>query len=73
MTKTLITNAKEDKAMFLGTAIYRKRHQTFSSSQFGFIKRNGKEVRLTAPKSRILIKLTQVGLIKNGEPAPRFL
>lgn len=71
--KTLITNANEDKAMFLGTEVFRLRHQSFSSSQFGFIKRNGKEVRLEAPKQKILKKLTNVGFLDNNEPVPRFL
>ncbi|RKF63033.1 putative 91 kDa protein in cob intron [Erysiphe neolycopersici] len=64
-SKTLITNAKEGKARFLGTDIFRKSHQSFSSSQFGFIKRNGREVRLEAPKQRILKKLTSVGFVEN--------
>lgn len=68
--KTLITNANEYKSMFLGTEIFRLRHQYFSSSQFGF---NGKEVRLEAPKQKILNKLTNVGFLDNNEPVPRFL
>ena len=71
--KTLITNANEDKAMFLGTEIFRRRHQSFSSSQFGFINRNAKEVRLQAPKQKILNKLADVGFLGNNEPVPRFL
>lgn len=72
-SKTLITNAKEGKARFLATDIFRKSHQSFSSSQFGFIKRNGREVRLEAPKQRILKKLTSVGFLENNTPVPRFL
>jgi hypothetical protein len=71
--KTLITNAKEGKARFLGTDIFRRSHQSFYSGQFGFIKRNGREVRLEAPKQRILKKLTNVGFLKDNTPVPRFL
>lgn len=72
-TKTLITNANEDKALYLGTEIFRIRHQSFSSSQFGFNKRNGREVRLEAPRLLILKKLTTASFIKGGIPSPRFL
>lgn len=72
-SKTLITNANEDKAMFLGTNIFRHRHQSFSSSQFGYAKRNGKEIRLEAPKQKIIQKLTRVGFLDKNIPVPRFL
>jgi len=72
-SKTLLTNANEDKALFLGTEIFRLRHQSFSSSQFGYIKRNGREVRLESPKQRIVKKLTNIGFLKNNIPVPRFL
>ncbi len=72
-SKTLLTNANEDKALFLGTEIFRLRHQSFLSSQFGYIKRNGREVRLESPKQRIVKKLTNKGFLKNNVPVPRFL
>ena len=73
LKKTLITNAKDERALFLGTEIFRRKHQSFTFSQFGFIKRNGREVRLEAPKQRIMKKLIKAGFIINGEPSPRFL
>jgi len=72
-SKTLITNANENRAVFLGTEIFRLRHQSFSSSQFGFLKRNGREVRLEAPRLRIAKKLTNAGFLKDNIPVPRFL
>lgn len=70
--KTLITNANNEKALFLGTKIFRSRHQTFSKNA-GFSRRIGKEMRLEAPLDRITKKLTEAKLINNGDSAPRFL
>lgn len=72
-SKTLITNANKDRALFLGTEIFRLKDQSFSSSQFGFLKRNGREVRLEAPRLKIVNKLTDAGFRKNNIPVPRFL
>jgi hypothetical protein len=41
-SKTLITNANEDKALFLGTNIFRTKVQTRSGGLFGFNKRVGR-------------------------------
>ena len=72
-SKTLLRNANEDKALFLETEIFRSRHQSFSSSQFGYIKRNGREVRLESPKQRLVKKLTNIGFLNNNVPVPRFI
>lgn len=70
--KTLITNANKEKALFLGTHIYRSRHQAFSRSS-SFTRRIGREIRLTAPIERITKKLKEANFLSNGIPAPRFL
>jgi group II intron reverse transcriptase/maturase len=71
--KTLITNAKEGKALFLGTTIGRAHHRTFSLGKSGYIKRNSLEIRLEAPLDRINRKLTEAGFLKGKIPIPRFL
>jgi group II intron reverse transcriptase/maturase len=70
--KTLITNASKEKALFLGTHIFRSRHQIFSRSM-GFIKRIGKEVRLEAPIERATKKLRNAKFLIGDVTAPRFL
>lgn len=70
--KTLITNAKKGKALFLGTKIFRSRHQTYTKTA-GFARRIGREMRLEAPLDRIIKKLTEAKFIRNNESAPRFL
>ena len=70
--KTLITNANKEKALFLGTQIYRSRHQSFSRS-LKFTKRLGREIRLMAPIERITKKLKEAGFLDKGVSVPRFL
>jgi len=71
--KTKITNASRDKALFLGTSLFRARHQTFSKKRHGFTQRNGTEIRLVAPLDHISRKLTAAGFLNNTKPLPRFL
>ena len=71
-SKTLITNANDGKALFLGTKIFRSQHQAFSRNS-GFVRRIGREIRLEAPLDRIIKKLTEAKFIHNGIPNPRFL
>lgn len=73
INKTFITNANLDKARFLGTDILRRTHLSFFSSQFGFNKINGKEIRLEAPKKIIFKKLADVGFLDKKTPVARFL
>lgn len=70
--KTLITNASRDKALFLGTQVFRSRHQIFSRP-LGFTRRVGKEMRLVAPIERINKKLEEAKFLVDGQPSPRFL
>ncbi|KAG2216630.1 hypothetical protein INT45_007205 [Circinella minor] len=70
--KTLITNARDEKALFLGTRIFRSHHQGFVE-KYGFTQRVGQEVRLEAPLDRISKKLTEAGFLNDGLATPRFL
>jgi len=71
--KTLITNAKLKRALFLGTSIGRSQHRTFSLSRSKLTKRNALGIRLEAPIDRISRKLTETGFMKNRIPIPKFL
>jgi hypothetical protein len=68
----LITNARNERATFLGTSIGISGHQTFSHT-FGYATINAKTIRFEIPKKRIDKKLSEAGFIKNGIPSPRFL
>jgi len=70
--KTLITNARKDRALFLGTVIGIGEHQTFNHT-FGYASRNAKTIRFEIPKQRIEKKLTEAGFIKKGISYPRFI
>lgn len=70
--KTLITNAQNDTALFLSTKITRRNHGSFRRMN-GFLVRNVREIRLTAPIDKITKKLTDNGFLKENEPSPRFL
>jgi len=71
--KTLITNAKQGRAIFLGTSLGRGLHRTFNYSLGSFARRNNREIRLEVPLSRIHKKLNDVGFLKDRTPIPRFL
>jgi group II intron reverse transcriptase/maturase len=71
--KTLITNAKQNRAIFLGTSISRGLHQTFNYSLGSFARRNNRDIRLEVPLDRIHKKLNDVGFLKDKTPIPRFL
>lgn len=73
LDKTVITNAKSEKALFLGTRIGRARHTSFSRGKDGNLKRNGKIIRLEAPLERIKKKLKETNFMESNLPAPRFL
>lgn len=70
--KTLITNAQNDSALFLSTKFQRRDHGSFRRMN-GFLVRNVREIRLTAPIDKITKKLTVNGFLKENEPSPRFL
>ena len=70
--KTLITNANKDKAKFLGTKIFRSRHQTLLRTR-GFIRRAGREIRMEIPLPSVMKKLEEAKFVKNGESLPRYL
>jgi group II intron reverse transcriptase/maturase len=71
--KTLITNARHERALFLGVKICKKTHQTFTKIG-SFKRRNGIDIRLEAPLDRIRRKLTEAGFVNGaGVPIPRFV
>lgn len=72
VNKTLITNANRDKALFLGTEIFRSRHQIVTKIR-GIPKRIGKEIRMKVPLERVRKKLREAKFIFNDKPSPRYL
>lgn len=70
--KTLITNARTSKALFLGTKFGKSHHQSFNK-HLGFLRRNNTGIRMVAPLDRIMKKLNEAGLVRDKKPIPRFL
>ena len=70
--KTLITNAQNESALFLSTKIKKRDHGSFRRIK-GFLVRNVREIRLTAPLDKITKKMTDNGFLKKNEPSPKFL
>nr|YP_010836049.1 hypothetical protein QLP54_mgp17 [Phyllosticta yuccae]WGC90064.1 hypothetical protein [Phyllosticta yuccae] len=71
-TKTLITNASKEKAIFLGTSIGMAQHQSYSRT-YGYSTRNAKEIRMEAPKNRIIKKLNESGIMKGELAIPKYI
>jgi hypothetical protein len=70
--KTLITNVKNEFSIFLSTKIKRRDHGTFHRVK-GYLVRNNKEIRLTAPIEKVTKKLSQNNFIDKNEPSPHFI
>lgn len=70
--KTLITNSKEEAALFLSTRIKKGAHTTYRRSQER-LRRNVSNIRLTAPIDRVTKNLKAGGFIKGNEPTPKFI
>lgn len=72
--KTKITNLNQNKALFLGVELSRSSVTKFTRvTSSSSTKRVARHLIMTAPLQRVVKKLTDAGLIKNQEPAPRFL
>ena len=71
--KTLITNARQGGANFLGTSINRERHHTLKYYLGCDAPRINREIRLDVPLDRIQKKLNQLGFMKDRTPVPRFI
>ena len=70
--KTLITNANQDKALFLGVHIFITRNLIYSRYA-GFVRRVGKGIRMEAPLERIVKKLREAKFLSGNTTQPRFL
>jgi len=71
-TKTKITNASKEVAVFLSVRIRRSNHVTFSNKR-NVLTRNVRNLRLTAPIDRVTKKLTTNGFMKENSPYPKFI
>lgn len=70
-TKTLITNINHEKAKFLGANIFRTSVTTYGRRNRGFLMRDNKTIKLTAPVDRVLKKLANAGFMEKGISAPK--
>lgn len=70
--KTKITNLKRDKVFFLGTEIYRSRHQKYHAFKKR-LRRSTKRLRINAPLRHIRGKLKHAGFIRGNLPHPKFV
>jgi hypothetical protein len=70
--KTKITNLRRDKVFFLGTEIYRSRHQKYHTFKKR-LRRSIKRLRFDAPLRYIRRKLTYAGFIRGNLPHPKFV
>jgi hypothetical protein len=69
--KTLITNLRNEEAKFLGTLISTASVQRYQRSRT-FLIRTNKEIRLTAPVSTVIKKLTNASFMRNGISSPKM-
>ena len=70
--KTKITNLSRDKVFFLGTEIYRSRHQKYHAFKKK-LRRSTKRLRMDAPLRHTRRKLTDAGFIRGNLPHPKFV
>jgi len=68
----LITNINQDNARFLGTNIFRTSVTTYGRRGRGFLTRDNKTLKLTAPVDRILEKLAKAGFMAKGIPSAKM-
>ena len=71
--KTIITNARQGSAYFLGTRINNVRHQTLKYSIGTSTRKIKREIWLEVPLDRIHTKLNVLGFLKDKTPVPQFI
>lgn len=72
--KTKISNLNKDKILFLGTLIFRARHQKYHRYGKNKVKRRSvKRIQFHVPMERIKSKLTSGGFWRNNKPYPKFV
>jgi len=71
--KTVITNIRTDKVMFLGVNFFKTHANNFVSSSRGRPMRSPLSIRFEAPINRILSKLQNAGFCKGITPIPKFV
>jgi hypothetical protein len=62
------------KVLFLGTTIFRAREHSFARvNKVGILKKNNRQLRLTAPLNRIVNQLHMAGFMKDNISYPKFV
>lgn len=73
-SKTKVTNLNTSKVLFLGTEITRARlHSIVRINRLGILKRNSRQLRLTAPLRRIVSQLHMANFMKDNISHPKFI
>jgi nicotine oxidoreductase len=72
-SKTLITNLNHGRGTFLGTVFRRGQVTTFNRRSRGFLVRDNKTMKLSAPIDAIIRKLTTGGFLKENKPFPKWI
>lgn len=71
--KTVITNIRTDKIMFLGVNFFKTHANSFVSSSRGRPMRPPLSIRFEAPLDKILSKLQNASFCKGTTPTPKFV
>lgn len=71
--KTVITNIRENKIMFLGVKLFKSHANNFVSSSRGRPMRPPISIRFEAPLDRIISKLQNAGFCLATKPTPKFV
>ena len=71
--KTKITNLNKEKAVFLGTNVFRSKHVKHSRKSSSAKQRLNLQLQLHVSLDRIRDKLQTVSILKEGEPNHKFL
>ena len=73
-SKTKITNLNYAKVLFLGTYISRAREHSFARmNKVGILKKNARQLKLTAPLNRVVSQLHLANFMKNNVSYPKFV
>jgi len=70
--KTLITNARYEKASFLGVRFGLSKHRTYNKFR-GYLSRNKFNIRFEVPLELIKKKLTNTNFLKGIKSQPKLL
>ena len=74
--KTKVTNLGKEKVLFLGTYIFRARHQKyhgFSNKGSRALRRSTRRLQFHVPLNRVKLKLKTAGFLRKDQSHPKFI